>query len=108
MQLSEAFGDSKEIEVQVGKGRLKVRYIPSSYTPAQIDSLTAENGDESQARKLAKMSADMIESWDLNRADGSNINPDADTIYNEVPSSVLTAVVRAAQKDQSAGEESAS
>lgn len=112
MRLADTMGEPRDLGVQFKKGVLNVTYNPMRYTPEEIDKLQQDaNKDDASARRIAELGAELIVKWDLTTQNETGdeyvIPTDADTLYKKVPVDVLTTVVKAIQKDQSAGEDDA-
>lgn len=129
MRISEALGGIKDLAVEfAGGGVLNIRYRPSSYTVADLSNIDDEARKDPY--RIITMIRDMVVDWDLEDNDGEPValqlppgtgnvvteNGEQvktkqdkkellrlDPIAQKVPITLLVAIIRGVNDDQSAG-----
>lgn len=103
MRLSDAKSDAKPLEVPFSGGHvLNITYRVPEYTPNQAAALTASQRND--PRQAADMLCRFLSSWDLTDDDGKPYELVPEVVAENVPLSVINAIVGAINKDQMPGE----
>lgn len=104
MKIAQAIGGAKPLVIEFGDAQLNITYQPAQYTAADLEEIIS--GDQGErVRSVVALVTEHVKSWDLEFDDDdpegrSGIIPlDVELLRTHVPIHVLTAVLKAVQKE---------
>ena len=99
MKIAQAIGSAKTLSIDFGDAELNITFQPAQYTAADLEEIVA--GDQGEKIKsVVALVVEHVKSWDLEYDDSDEIIPlDVEILRTAVPLHILTAILKAVQKE---------